>query len=146
MPSRPLSRRSILRGLGVTIALPWLEAMLPTRLLAGPSADAARTAPLRLAFLYIPNGVIPNYWKPTEVGSDFALPRILKPLEAFKDDMLVLSGLTVDKARSNGDGPGDHARSMAAFLTGVQPRKTGGSDIRAGISLDQLAARELGHL
>src|ERR1700751_6383509 len=83
-------------------------------------------------------------WTPAATGSDFDLPPILAPLKPVRDDVLVLSGLTLDKARAHGDGGGDHARAMAAFLTGTHPRKTGGADLRAGISVDQLAARKVG--
>ena len=83
-------------------------------------------------------------WTPTQVGADYELTDILKPLENVKDKMLVLSGLTADKARANGDGGGDHARAMAAFLTGAQPRKTDGADIHAGVSVDQVAASHVG--
>src|SRR5262249_42511458 len=83
-------------------------------------------------------------WTPAAEGADFALPYTLEPLAAFKNDMLVLTGLTADKARPNGDGPGDHARAAAAFLTGCQPRKTGGADIKVGVSVDQFAAYYIG--
>lgn len=138
-----LSRRTVLKGLGVSVALPFLEAMLPGTALATPAA-VARALPRRLAFFYVPNGVHMQEWTPAREGREFTLPAVLEPLNPFKDDMLVLSGLTVDKARPNGDGPGDHARAMAAFLTGCQPRKTAGADIRAGISVDQLAATRVG--
>jgi hypothetical protein len=126
-----------------------LDAMLPSSLLAGTAfAEGARTAarktPLRLAFLYVPNGIHMPSWTPTTEGSSFALPAILKPLAPFRGDLQVLSGLTQDKARPNGDGPGDHARAAAAFLTGCQPRKTGGANIKAGISVDQIAAVKVG--
>src|SRR6202020_1721029 len=83
---------------------------------------------------------------PKAEGTDFELPSILEPLTAVKEDLLVLSGLTADKARANGDGGGDHARALAAFLTGCQPRKTDGTDIRVGMSVDQLAASRVGDL
>jgi len=83
-------------------------------------------------------------WTPKRVGTDYELTDILKPLEKVKDKTLVLSGLTADKARANGDGGGDHARAMAAFLTGAQPRKTDGADIHAGVSADQAAALHIG--
>jgi len=140
--SRPISRRAVLKGLGTTIALPMLEAMLPPLSLAAP---AKKAAPLRMAFLYVPNGAHMADWTPAEVGSSFALPQILEPLAPVKDSLLVLSGLTADKARAHGDGPGDHARAMSAFLTGRQPRKTHGADIKVGISVDQLAAEKVGH-
>src|SRR4029077_2647977 len=101
-------------------------------------------APLRTAFVYVPNGVHMPDWTPRSPGSDFELPAILEPLRAVKDDILVLSGLTLNSARALGDGGGDHARAMASFLTGRHPQKTDGADLRAGISVDQLAARALG--
>jgi hypothetical protein len=136
-----ISRRTVLRGVGAAVALPWLEAMTPLSALA--SAPAAKSIPTRMAFLYVPNGKNMPDWTPKAEGSVFELPAILKPLEPVKDDLLVLTGLTADKARPNGDGPGDHARALAAFLTGCQPRKTDGVDIRAGISVDQVAAARL---
>jgi hypothetical protein len=97
-----------------------------------------------MAFFYVPNGVKMDDWTPTKVGADFELPFILDPLKPLQQDLLVLSGLAVDKARPHGDGPGDHARAMSAFLTGKQPRKTAGADIRVGISADQVAALQVG--
>ncbi|MDA0835680.1 MAG: DUF1552 domain-containing protein [Planctomycetota bacterium] len=140
---RQLSRRTVMRGLGVSVSLPWLEAMGP---LAAWSEDAApeKSAPNRLAFLYVPNGVNMVDWTPQQEGTDFELPALLQPLADVRDKLLVLTGLTADKARANGDGGGDHARALAAFLTGAQPRKTDGTDIRAGISVDQVAASRLG--
>src|SRR5262249_23026132 len=82
---------------------------------------------------------------PAAEGTLAALPSTLQPLAPFQKDLLVLSGLTLDKARPHGDGGGDHARAMASFLTGRQPRKTHGADIRAGISVDQLAANKIGN-
>ena len=145
--SKQLSRRTFLRGLGVSIALPWLEVMGPVTSWANAPANglAQQAAPNRMAFLYVPNGKIMEDWTPKQVGTDYVLPDILKPLENVKDKMLVLSGLTADKARANGDGGGDHARAMAAFLTGTQPRKTDGADIQAGISVDQAAALRIGN-
>jgi hypothetical protein len=133
-----LSRRTVLRGLGVSLSLPLLEAMLPT-------LDAAATvAPRRMAFLYVPNGVNNANWFPKADGKAFDLPATLAPLAPYRDQLLVLSGLTADKARANGDGPGDHARAMSAWLTGAQARKTAGTNIRSGVSADQLAAQSIG--
>lgn len=134
---RPLDRRTVLKGLGAAVALPWLEAM-------APAAPAAAKAPVRTAFVYVPNGVHMQDWTPKGEGALGELPAILEPLKAFKGDINVLSGLALDKAKANGDGPGDHARAQAAFLTGRQPRKTNGADIRAGQSADQWLARHLG--
>ncbi len=135
-----ISRRTLLKGLGVSVALPWLEAMAPV-LSATPSA--ARP-PRRMAFVYVPNGVNPGEWRPAAEGTGFTLPSILEPLAPLREQVMVLSGLTCDKARPNGDGPGDHARAMAAFLTGCQARKTDGANLRAGVSVDQLAAQRVG--
>lgn len=136
---RQLSRRTLLKGAGVAVALPWLEAMTP----AFGSTSENRRPPVRLAFLYVPNGKHMPDWTPANEGALGELPAILRPLDSLKNDITVLSGLTADKARPHGDGGGDHARAMAAFLTGAQPRKTDGSDIRAGVSVDQVAAQRL---
>ncbi len=144
MSLKPISRRTMLQGLGVAVSLPWLEAMGPLRAF-GQSPSPQATAPNRMACLYVPNGKNMVDWTPTAEGRDFDLPAILQPLEKVKEQMLVLTGLTADKARSHGDGGGDHARALAAFLTGVQPRKTDGTDIRAGVSVDQVAANRIGH-
>lgn len=138
-----LSRRKVLKSVGATLALPWLEAMGPLANWVKADAPAARRVPNRMAFIYVPNGVNMQEWTPRSEGSLGELPRILQPLNNVRDHLLVLSGLTADKARPNGDGPGDHARAMAAFLTGCQPRKTDGADIRAGVSVDQVAASRL---
>jgi len=123
------------------IALPLLEAM------AAPRAFALQNkpeTPRRMVFVYVPNGVHMPTWKPTATGVDYVLPTTLEPLAPFRDSLLVLSGLVHDKARANGDGPGDHARASAAFLTGCQPFKTDGSSIRVGTSVDQIAAARIG--
>ena len=130
-----ISRRTVLRGLGASVALPWLDAM------ASPLRSAP---PLRLGFVYTPNGKNMADWTPKAEGAGYELPAILQPLKDFRDDFSVLTGLTADKARSHGDGGGDHARALAAFLTGAQPRKTDGTDIRAGLSVDQAAAAVVG--
>jgi hypothetical protein len=131
----------MLRGLGTALALPALEAMGPMKAFAG---DGEPARPLRTAFLFVPNGVNTANWFPATEGDKFEFPFTLQPLEPFRKDLLVLSGLTHDKARPNGDGPGDHARSAAAFLTGSQPKKTDGREIKCGVSIDQLAAEKLG--
>jgi hypothetical protein len=132
-----LSRRTVLKGIGAGVALPLLEAMVQAR--SGVSAS-----PRRLVFVYVPIGAHMPAWTPVAEGAGFELSPTLEPLAPFREDLLVLSGLTHDKARANGDGPGDHARAAAAFLTGAQPRKTAGADIRAGISADQVAAQAVG--
>jgi hypothetical protein len=132
---RHLHRRTFLKGMGASLALPLLDAMTPALAAAGSVAS-----PTRLAFTYVPNGVTMPAWTPTGSGPDFELPRILKPLTPFKDDILVLSGLSHQNANALGDGPGDHARAAACYLTGVHPRKTAGGDIQNGVSVDQVAA------
>jgi hypothetical protein len=131
----------MLRGIGTAVALPLLEAMGRRSTLAG---RGARASPIRLAFLYVPNGMHMPDWTPAAIGSLGELPLTLKPLSAFAQVLLVLSGLTLDSARAHGDGGGDHARAMASFLTGRHPRKSEGTDLRAGISVDQLAAARVG--
>ena len=136
-----LSRRTMLRGLGTGIALPLLDAMEPAA--AAPSRPNA-AVPLRMAFLYVPNGVHMADWTPADTGSAYKLPPTLEALAALRGDFSILSGLAQHRANSNGDGPGDHARAMASFLTGVQARKTDGLDIRCGTSVDQIAAATVG--
>lgn len=147
--ARGMSRRVALRGLGVTMALPWLEAMTGApgsvaRAAAGAVGQPAGVAPLRMAFVFTPNGVNYPNWLPSGEGAGFALSPSLEPLAGVREHLNVLTGLTLDKARANGDGPGDHARSSASFLTGRQARKTAGNDIHIGISVDQFAAQQIG--
>jgi hypothetical protein len=138
-----LNRRSFLRGLGTAVALPFLSSAPGVRLL-GAGAAAAK-APLRMAFVYIPNGANMVDWTPKAEGTDFELPRILQPLSAVRNQVSVLSGLAHQKAFPNGDGAGDHARASATFLTAAQARKTQGSDIHVGVSVDQFAAQRIGN-
>ncbi|MBT3471083.1 MAG: DUF1552 domain-containing protein, partial [Opitutae bacterium] len=135
------TRRAMLRGLGTTLALPWLESLEPR-----PLSAAGNAVSMRVAFVYAPNGAIMPQWTPKGSGKDYTLSPTLKPLNAIKDQIQVISGLAHDKARANGDGGGDHARANATFLTGRQARKTAGADIRLGVSVDQIAASQIGHL
>lgn len=144
MSTLRISRRKVLRGLGTAMALPWLEAMAPAAGVSKPRA--VKAAAKRMAFFYVPNGVNMDDWTPQEVGANFVLPEILKGLEPFKSELLVISGLAQDGAFAHGDGGGDHARSLACFLTGRHPLKTDGANIRAGVSVDQVAAQQIGHL
>ncbi|MDA9777267.1 DUF1552 domain-containing protein [Rubripirellula sp.] len=134
----PLNRRAVLRAMGLSIGLPWMESLATA---ADLSAKGHENSPKRMAFLFVPNGVHLPDWTPKQTGYGYDLPHILQPLKSVQDELMVISGLTHDKGRSNGDGPGDHARSASVFLTGSQPRKTNGSDIRSGVSVDQVAAR-----
>ena len=141
------SRRRFLRGLGTLIALPAMESLGTAAWAAPVKSGLAAKHPLRMAFIYSPNGKNMDHWTPSGgVGSGFALSRALKPLEKVKDDILLISGLAHEKAAANGDGAGDHARANATFLTGAQARKTAGADIRAGISVDQVGANAIGQL
>lgn len=138
-----LPRRTFLRGLGAAVALPLLDGMCPAFAAIGQSEriNAAR----RLGVFYIPNGIIMDQWTPGAEGTAFEWTPTLAPLAPFRDQVLVLSGLNNRPAipRPN-EGAGDHARASSTFLTGVHPKKTEGADIQAGISMDQIAARELG--
>lgn len=136
LTGKHLPRRAFLRGLGAAIALPALDAMSPAM---GASVPAA---PARLSFVYIPNGVTMRDWKPATTGADFEFSPILKPVENFREHLMVLSGLDHHQANALGDGGGDHARAGACFLTGVHPKKTAGADIQAGVSADQIAAKK----
>jgi hypothetical protein len=136
-----LSRRIFLRGTGAIIGLPFLDAMVPA---LGWAQSAARPAVTRLCFVYVPNGMVMRDWTPAVQGRDFQLTPILRPLAPFKEHTLVLSHLMCHNANALGDGPGDHARAAASFLTGSHPRESG-SDIFAGTSADQIAAQAIGN-
>ena len=141
-----LPRRTFLRGLGASMALPLVESMTPVLSAAGPSK------PIRLGYVYTPNGIVgacdksprPFLWTPRSTGANFEFGPTMKALEPFREDVNVFSGLAQVTGRALGDGPGDHARATATFLTGVHPYKTGGADFRLGVSADQIAAKELG--
>ena len=136
-----LPRRSFLKGMGTMLALPMLDAMAPAfASIGGANGKAA----VRLAFVYVPNGIIMKDWTPKGAGKDFEFSRILKPLAPVREDLLVISGLADHNGNALGDGPGDHARAGASFLSGVHCKKTAGSDIHAGVSADQIAAQQIG--
>jgi len=140
--SKRLERRTFLRGLGTAVALPFLDAMVPA------FARAATNPRCRMAFVYVPNGIIMDAWTPVTEGQIAALPaelpRISAPLAAYRQDIMMLGGLTCNSGRALGDGPGDHGRAGAAYLTATHPRKTAGRDIQTGISVDQIAAQHIG--
>jgi hypothetical protein len=141
-----LSRRTILKGFGAAIAVPFLEAMAPNLAWGAP---AKASFPTRLGFFYVPNGVNLADWVPAKEGANFELPYTLEPLANVRDALMVCGNLTVDKARPHGDGNGDHARAMAAFLTGKQPVKTEKAKgdepkVKVGVSADQVAAEKAG--
>jgi hypothetical protein len=137
-----LPRRTFLRGMGATLALPLLDAMVPA--MSALSKSAA--APVRrLGFVYIPNGAIMDQWTPAADGKGFEFSPILKPVEAHRDRLVVISGLASRPAEAaEGEGSGDHARASAVWLTGVHPKRTEGADVRGGKTIDQLAADDLG--
>ena len=150
--SQPLNRRRFLRNLGICMALPALESVVPHRLFGAttaggvPVATTATGAPLRTAFLYFPNGAIPGAWWPATTGKDFEFNRTMEPLAKVKDKIQLLGGLTDLAANSGSDGGGDHARANGTFLTGVRIKKTNGADFHAGVSADQIMARQVGLL
>jgi hypothetical protein len=146
-----LSRRHFLRGLGACVALPAMPSLVSRRSLAAeiaPSAAAAAVAdaPRRMAFVTIPNGVNLARWWPQGEGNAFQLAATMEPLAAVKDQIQVISGLDHINATAGGDGAGDHARASATLLTGCRAKKTLGADIHVGRSVDQVAARHVGHL
>jgi len=142
MPGKALPRRTLLRGIGTGMALPLLDSMIPAFTRA-----ATTKAPCRMAMLYVPNGIMMNEWMaPMPAGVSAlpaALPRVTSALTPFRNDILMLGGLTQNGGRALGDGPGDHGRAGANYLTCVHPKKTNGKDLQTGISVDQIAAKRL---
>ncbi len=137
-----LPRRTFLRGVGASLALPLLDSMVPA--FAAVRSSAAKPVP-RLFTGYVPNGVIMDQWTPAAEGALTGLPATLQPLTPFKNKLLIVSGLADAPAFPlPGEGTGDHVRAAATFLTGVHPKKTDGPDIRGGTSMDQIAAGVLG--
>ena len=147
-----LDRRRFLRGLGACLALPAFESLRPIRAMAAEAAEgaglatAASGAPLRMAFVYFPNGAIQPNWWPKGEGQDFELARTMEPLSSVRHQVQILGGMDHVNATPGPDGAGDHARASGTFLTGVRVKKTAGADIHAGISIDQVAANQIGHL
>jgi len=136
-----LPRRTFLRGVGATLALPLLDSMVPA---FSPLRVSAAAPVKRLGIVYVPNGIVMEQWTPEATGSGFAMRPVMESFEPFRDQLTVVSGLANKHGDAlPGEGAGDHARAAGAFLTGVHPKKTAGADIRSGISMDQIAAREL---
>ena len=139
---KSIHRRTFLRGAGTALALPLLDAMFPA--FASPAQTASRTA-TRLSFFMVPNGIIMDKWTPAAIGRGYELTPVLEPLAAFKDRMVVLSGLANNEARKlEFEIAGDHPRACSAYLTATHPKMTSGADIQCGVSVDQIAAREFG--
>jgi len=137
---KTLPRRTFLRGLGsAAIGLPFLDAMAP----ALASSTIPGKAPVRMAFFYVPNGMIMDAWNPDYVGKFQELPRSLKPLEPYKDDIIQLGNLTHNTGRALLDGAGDHGRCSGSYLTGIQVKKSL-VEIKNGVSFDQIVANEVG--
>ncbi|MCA2967700.1 MAG: DUF1552 domain-containing protein [Acidobacteriaceae bacterium] len=133
---RQVSRRALLRGAGAMIGLPFLDAMRPA--LAAPGGKQAR----RIGVVYVPNGIIMRDWQVKKIGTGFDFPRILKPLERFREDIVVVSGLSnhaANKAKGGG-----HAKASGSFLSGALPKYTAGADVHAGTTFDQIAAQRFG--
>ena len=148
--ARALNRRHFLRGLGACIALPAFESLSPLKLIAAQAsarglATTATGAPLRTAFVFFPNGAIPAAWWPKGEGSAFELGATLQPLEAVRKSIQIMGGLDHRAAEGGVDGGGDHARGNAVFLTGVRLKKSA-TDIQAGVSIDQVMAKQLNGL
>lgn len=139
--NRSLSRRTLLRGVGAALALPWLEAMQPALAARrGSQPERARA----VMFVFSPNGKKMDDWTPREAGAEFALPHSLEPFAALRQRLSVCSNFWIDGGNAHGDGPGDHARAAASYLTCAHPRKTGGADIHCGVSIDQVIAGKVG--
>jgi hypothetical protein len=134
-----LDRRTVLRGLGTAMALPMLEAMLPAARAAEPAGR-----PKRLQVFYTPNGMIMQSFTPAKTGRDYPISPTLAPLEPFRNQFTVITGLAHYQASALGDGPGGHGRSCGAYLTGAHPKRTEGSDLLCGVSMDQVVARQFG--
>ena len=139
---KSIPRRTFLRGAGTALALPLLDAMFPA--FESAAQTASRTA-TRLSFLAVPNGIIMDKWTPTAIGGGYPITPVLEPLAGFKDRMVVLSGLANNEARKlEFEIAGDHPRACSAYLTATHPKMTSGADIHCGVSVDQVAAGELG--
>jgi hypothetical protein len=134
--NRSLDRRTFLRGTATAIAVPWLDAM-------AKAVSSPPMSPRRALFVYLPSGVKLDEWTPA-AGKTPRLPYLLEPLEPVRSRVTIISGLALDGGRAHGDGPGDHAREAASFLTCAHPRKTGGADVHVGVSVDQVLAKAIG--
>ena len=141
LSQKHIPRRTFLRGAGVTLALPFLESMLPAQSLLSRTAAPQ----MRTAFFYMMHGAIMQNWTPAQTGPNFELSPHPKPLEPFRDRLLVVSGLEAETAGpAPGESGGDHVRSAAAFLSGARAKHTAGADVYLGTTIDQVFARKIG--
>lgn len=138
-----IPRRAFLRGVGVTLSLPLLDSMIPAQT---PLAKTAAKPQFRMGLCFMPHGAVMDNWTPKAEGANFEISRSLKPLEPFKDQLVVLTNLAHHNAApaGPGDNGGDHTRSPAVYLNGTHPKRTDGADIRAGTTIDQIAAQHIG--
>jgi hypothetical protein len=135
---KAVARRTFLRGAGAALSLPFLDSMVPAF-----ASEAGR--PIRMAFIEVPNGIMMDRWTPATEGKGFATTPVLEPVAGFRDNMLILSGLDQNESEAwPTDVGGDHPRACTAWLTGTHAYMTSGADLKAGISVDQVAAREFG--
>lgn len=137
---KAMGRRAVLRGMGTTLALPLLDAMVTS----ASAAEAAQAARKRLQVIYMPNGMTMQNWTPATAGEGYELTPILQPVAAYRDKFVVISGLDHAQAEALGDGAGDHGRCCGSYLTGVHVKKTEGADLASGVSMDQLVAKQFG--
>ncbi len=140
---KAISRRTMLRAAGVTLGLPLLDSMVPAQT---PLAKTAASPKVRMGLCFIPHGAVMTNWTPAEVGAMTKMSRTLAPLEPYRDHVTVVSNLAHKMAAPGGPGDngGDHTRSPAVFLNGVHPKRTDGADIQAGVTIDQMAAAQIG--
>jgi hypothetical protein len=136
-----LPRRTFMRGIWATLALPLLDAMVPA---FTPVVKTAAKGMPRLGFVYVPNGAAMRYWKPNGEGTAFDLSPSLAPLAPFRDKLVVPVGLSQFQAQGFGEGNGEHTRGQAVWLSGVHPKRAEGADVRNGTTVDQIAARVIG--
>lgn len=137
---KPMGRRTVLRGMGASMALPLLDAMVTS----ASAAEAAQAARKRLQVIYMPNGMTMQNWTPATAGEGYELTPILQPIAAYREKFIVVSGLDHAQAEALGDGAGDHGRCCGSYLTGVHVKKTEGADLASGVSMDQLVAKQIG--
>jgi hypothetical protein len=141
LTGKALHRRTFLKGVGAAIGLPVLDAMLPAL-----KASQIPGQPVRAAWFYVPNGIDMRHWLSGDDGPLGTLPKVLEPFEKVKNDILILSNLTSNWGRPLLVGAGDHGRAVSSYMTGVEVHRLGGTDIKLGVSADQIVVRAVRHL